>query len=315
MLATWILAVAQVFVVADAREPVAMVLSVKGATTVESGDAKPKPLLVMSIVRAGDQLKTTDGDAVLVILSDSHWERLKPNSQATAEKKGCSPSSAIELQNHPKLSADSLKGLPALESGQRPGVAVLRGSDTIPEPIFGTILLENRPDFAWPIDDVDVEKTPINDFGVELLAGDLQGKLLWSATTMSPSLSYPAKEAPLRPGEKYAWRVTARLQGGKKQVLVEGQFSMASEKQRASLAEVEKLAASESWPDRLLAAALYDSHASYGEALSLYEKLLYSDDRPRPADATKNVAAAMESCYEQARRAIRSKESTGAGKP
>lgn len=314
MLATLFLAAAQIFAVAGAAEPVAMVLRVKGAPTIVRGVDKPKPLIVMSIVRAGDQLKTIDGDAVLVILSDSHWERLKPNSQVTAEKGGCSPSSAVELPNHPKLPAESLKGLPDLDSGQRAGVSVVRNSEAIAEPIFGTLLLDNRPDFAWPVDEVDLEKTPIDDFRLELMAGDPQNKLLWSATTKTPSLRYPAKESALRPGEKYAWRVTVQLLGGKKQVLIEGRFSMATDKQRESLVEIDKLAASESWPDRLLAAMLYDSHGCYGECLSLYESLLSSEKRPRGPDATKNVTAAMESCYARARRAVRSKYAAGRGK-
>jgi tetratricopeptide (TPR) repeat protein len=277
--------------------PVGMVLTSKGAVTLERG-GKDKRVGAMDLVLPGDQLTAAaDGEATLVFLSDGHREALKPKAQATVAENGCTPADAVQRQAGAKLSEANLANLRSLARSGRGGVRVI--SMDLPKPypavtpLAGTWVATGRPGFSWAPDRRAVS------YRVELLTGDGE-RVLWRATTKEPRLAWPEDEKPLTFGDRdrpFLWRVTARLSGGKEEVLVDGsKFWLPSKQEAEELARVKPLASSKDPADQLLAAATYEAYVDYDDALRLYERL--ADRLPESV----NVQLALARLYKRAGR-------------
>lgn len=283
---------------ADDAGPVAMVLTTKGTVSLERGMAKSQPLRAMDLVRSGDRIAATDGEAVLVFLDDGRRERLKPKSLATVSEKGCTPASAVERQEGLKVSAAHLASLRDLARSGRAGVGVLRGDPpALPQvvtPMYGATVLTDRPPLSWPA----AEKS--ESYRVELFSGDGK-RVLWRATTKEPHLTYPEKEMALKRGSKCLWRVAAKRGEDKEERIVDSKFSLATETEADELAEMKTLVMSKAPADWLLAAAAYEAHGVYDQALVLYEKL--AEKSPQEA----NYQVALASYYDRAGRADKAK--------
>ncbi len=281
--------------VAELPAPVAMVLKTQGAVTLERG-ADRRPLRVMDLLRPGDVLESTDGEALFVLLADGQRERLRSRQRATVADKGCTPPAAVERQEKDRVPATQLASLRDLARSGRAGVGVLRcqlgekhETPPVVTPMYGTTILGNRPAFSWrPVEKAD-------GYQVELWSGTGQ-RLVWRATTAEPRLAYPEKEPALRPGAKYLWRVYARRgESVDPHPAVDGKFLTLTRDEARELVDLPR-AASADVAELLLAATTFEAHGAYEEALGLYEKLA----EKLPNDA--NIQTALAGFYDRAGR-------------
>jgi hypothetical protein len=278
---------------AEPSAPVAMVLKTQGAVTLERGTAK-QPLRVMDLLRPGEVLATAEGEALLVFLDDGRRERLKPRNRATVGAKGCAPTAAVERQEKDQVPPAQLTSLRDLARSGRAGVNVLRGEKPekpqVVTPMYGTTILGDKPLLSWrPAEKAD-------SYQVELWSGNGQ-RLLWRETTAAPRLAYPEKQPALKPGTKYLWRVYAlRGEDLDPRRVVDSKFMTTTKEEAQELAGLPRAAASADVAELLLAAATYEAHGVYEEALALYEKLA----EKLPAEA--NVQVALAGYYERAGR-------------
>ena len=104
---------------ADKPPPVAMVLQVKGTVTVERGADPDRRAGIMLMLYPDDRLKVeSDSEAGIVFFSDEYRERLKPNTQVTVGKLGCTPASAVERFKSPNADKPAVR--PARVPAHRP---------------------------------------------------------------------------------------------------------------------------------------------------------------------------------------------------
>jgi formylglycine-generating enzyme required for sulfatase activity len=89
-------AIGAVYAKITANAPLAMILEVRGPVQLHSSrDPKAQPV-PQAMLYAGDRLTLAkDAGVQLVILSDLHKERLKPETEATVRRKGCEPADAV----------------------------------------------------------------------------------------------------------------------------------------------------------------------------------------------------------------------------
>jgi hypothetical protein len=272
--------------------PVALVLTVSGAITLEQKGVKPCRLGAGDLLRPGDRLAAgPDAEALLVFWDEERYERLKPKARATVGAKGCKPVEAVERVEGKKLPPAQVESLRELgRSGRRAGADLRGRPPATPQrvtPLYGATVLTDRPAFTWrPAEKVD-------SYRVELWSGDGRRRL-WRATTTAARLDYPPKEAALKPGLGYQWRVMARRgEDEDPDPVVDSKFSTATKTEAADLAAVKELAAGDNHADLLLAAVMYEEHGVYGEALAVYEKLAAK----RPEEA--NFQLALGNYYER----------------
>jgi tetratricopeptide (TPR) repeat protein len=156
--------------------------------------------------------------------------------------------------------------------------------------MYGTTISRVRPTFSWrPVEKAD-------GYQVELWNGTGQ-RLLWRATTTEPRLAYPEKEAALQPGMKYLWRVHARRgENFDPNRAVDSKFMTLTKDEARTLEDLPRVAASGDVAEMLVAAATYEAHGVYEEALRLYEKLA----EKLPDDP--NVQVALSGYFERAGR-------------
>jgi hypothetical protein len=260
---------------AQVTEPAAMVLSTTGADLVERGGGRPRRLQDMTLLFAGDQLRTTDkGDVLLLFLADGHRERVKAGTQATVEARVCVPREAVVAVEGAKLAAVSLASLRELSRNGRIGVVVVRSVDSssLPHvtPLYGAGVTSEKPTLRWPA------PTGAVHYLVEMLTDPENGErpqLLWQAQTHEARLVYPSREKPLVPGAAYQWRALPIRDGKRGPVLCESRFWVLPESQQQALAGLQPLLESGRPEDLYLVAALYEAHEVYDEALRLYERL------------------------------------------
>jgi hypothetical protein len=294
---TLLLAVTLAALDADPPPPVAMVLAApKGEVTLERDGTKPRRLRATDLLRPGDRLRAATGaSALLIFLDEGRYERLKPNAQATVGDKGCTPADAVEPVAGRKLPPAQLEGLRDLARSSRGAVAVVRGRPpATPQavtPLYDATVLTDRPALTWrPADKAD-------SYQVQMWSGDGQ-RLIWREKTTAARLDYPPKQAGLKPGTQYRWRVTVRRGEDEDPTpLVDSKFATAGKEEAEELAAVKPLAASAEEADLLLAAVTYQAYGAYGEALALYEKLAAKE----PEEPSFQLALA--SYYERAGRA------------
>src|SRR5262245_58462543 len=91
-----LLACALLLPAAEEATPVALVLKVGGAVTLQRGEGKGR-LAPGDKLLPGDRLLVPEGgEAVLVYFGDAHRERVKPGATATVGKDTCGPRGAAE---------------------------------------------------------------------------------------------------------------------------------------------------------------------------------------------------------------------------
>ena len=129
-------------------------------------------------------------------------------------------------------------------------------------PVFDATLLEPKPKFSWPA---------VKQAKRYTLNLSLTGSRIWSADTEGTELVYGGA-TPLKSGAKYTWEVTASLDG-KRTKFFEGEFSMASEAQRATMAELKKMLEDPDPKYLILAAMWYKQHRLLREAIEVNERL------------------------------------------
>jgi hypothetical protein len=273
--------------------PVAMVLTIKETVILERG-GKRQPLRAMDLLRPGDVLHAAEGEAVLVLLENGSRERVKPKTRVTVSNSGCTPAEAIERQTKVKLSARQLAGLRDLVRSSRAGVGILRGeppmTPQLVTPMYGTTVLALKPSFVWQ------PNAKADRYRVELWSGDGQRRL-WREMASAAHLPYPEKQAALRPGTKYLWRVRAlRREDMDLGQIVDSKFLTATKPEAEDLAGLKPLAASAEVADLLLAAVTFEAYGVHEEALALYVKLA----EKRPGEPSFQLALA--SYYERSGR-------------
>lgn len=248
--------------------PVGMVLTSKGKVLLERGPDKGRPVASMELLYAKDRLSAApEGEARLVFFGDGHRERLKSAARATVGAQGCTPAVAVDQLAGKKLSAANLESLRSLARSERAAVKVFYYR-MLRSPIDAANVLTVTPRFSW------LPAAQRASYQVELLSGD--GKAtLWKATTEEQILFYPERRKPLEYGRSYCWRVTARLSGGGEKEVVRGRFQVLAKEEIDELAWVKTLAESADPLQKLLAAATYDAHGVYDEALDLFDRLAH----------------------------------------
>jgi hypothetical protein len=242
----------------DEPEVVAMVLKVQG-------DVK---LRRMDLLRAGADVHVpAAGSLRLVFLADGHREELMPGATVKITPSGGTPAVAVKCEKT-KLPASQLDGLRALAASARAGVSRVRdvGAPSLPDtPIAESIILSDRPDFAW------IPLGGVKPFEVRLFLGEtvLQEKLVWSARAAQENMEYPKDRPTLERGEIYTWTVTVPEEG----VITKGTFTVATKDQVDDFVQVRKLSRSPEKSDRLLAAILFESGKVYGRSHQIFESL------------------------------------------
>jgi formylglycine-generating enzyme required for sulfatase activity len=79
-----------------ANAPLAMILEVRGRVHLQSTRHPNQQAAPQTLLYAGDRLTlAADGHVQLVVLSDLHKERLRPETEVTIRRKGCEPADAV----------------------------------------------------------------------------------------------------------------------------------------------------------------------------------------------------------------------------
>jgi hypothetical protein len=82
---------------AEEAKPVALVLKVAGAVTLQRGEKKDRLPAGVKLL-PGDRLAVPGGgEVVLIYFADGHRERIKPGTTATVGKERCTPDHAVEV--------------------------------------------------------------------------------------------------------------------------------------------------------------------------------------------------------------------------
>jgi hypothetical protein len=279
---------------ASPRDPVAMILEVKGKVTGKRGMTAAVDVSEMDFLHLGDILGTAkDAAARLVFFEDGHAEEVRPATRVRVYARGCIPVRGVLRVKGKELSPELLKALQRMGRGSKLGVGVLRSElpsrELIPggTPLPGASVLSVRPVLAWrPVKGA-------RSYSVEVLSGNRK-TTLWKVVTTRSTLTYAAAR-PLTRGQSYCWRVKTRLaKGGEVEDL--STFRVVTRAEERQLAAVKALAKSRSAADLLLAAASYEAHKVFDEALPLYERA----GRLRPRAA--NIQATLVHFYSRAGR-------------
>jgi hypothetical protein len=242
----------------DKPESVAMVLSVQG-------DVNLRP---MDLLRIGDLVRVpASGSVRLVFLADGHRETLGPGGKVKITESGGTPAEAVKREKS-KLPASHLDGLRTLAASARAGVSRVRDVDAAPppvSPIAESIVLSNRPDFAW------AAVRGVEQYDVQLFRGDVDRKesLVWTSRAATEHCEYPKDRPALGRGEMYTLKV---VQG--KDVVAKGKFTVATEDEARDFESIRKLSQSPDVADRLLAAMLFEAGLVYDESHRLFESLV-----------------------------------------
>jgi hypothetical protein len=279
-------------------EPVAMVLTARGAVTLQRDKEPVRRCGPMALLWPGDRVQAPEGGELsLVLLQDGRRERIKSNSTATIAAKGCTPAEAVEPLSAPKLSPMALEGLRGLAASAKAAIGVTRTIDTPLiasgiSPLYGAAIASDRPSLTWPHQD------KADAYLVEVFIGlDKDQRLLWKAPVKENRLTYPEKEKPLQQGRKYHWRVTALVGAGASAVpIVRSHFLVLTKDEIELLADLKPLVESKDPADLVMAAVFYEAFGVYGEALPLYERLV----KLSPAEG--NFHATLAKYYERAGR-------------
>jgi hypothetical protein len=268
-----------------AEKRVAMVLAVQGPVTIRGKDGAARPAQAMKMLSEKERVIVPgDGKMEIVFTEDNHRERVKPGSEVAIGSAGCVPAEAVERDEGVNVAIAFPTDVPPL-TGLEPGAAFIPRGPRIPDesfgvsPMFGSAVLSNRPTLSWPaVADAAV-------YRVQMVRGRIdtslsRERLVWTAQTKDPRLSYPPKAKALSCGQIYSWYVSIRS-GARDKVVHKSQFAVPSQVDLDEVAKVRQLAASKASADRVMAALTYQSYALYDEALALFEGL--AKEQPREA--------------------------------
>jgi hypothetical protein len=243
----------------DESEAVAMVLSVHG-------DVKLRP---MDLLRSGDEVQVpASGSVRVVFLGDGHRETLNAGAKVKITESGGTPAEAV-MREKTKLPTSQVDGLRTLAESARAGVSRVRDVDAPPppvSPIAESIILSDRPDFAW------TTVRGVEQYEIQLYRGeaDRKDKAFWSARAAMEQCEYPKDRPALGRGEIYTWKVVVHGKG----IVAKSKFTVATEEEIHDLDAVKKLSQSPDVADRLLAAMLFEANLVYDESNRLFESLV-----------------------------------------
>jgi len=275
------------------RTPAARVLEIKGKAEVVEAKDLARPAAVYGTIYADERIVVEkNAQVTLVFRGDGHLERIVAPGTYQVFEKGCKPSKGVEQVAMPEenrvVVGKLSKGPRGIVQG---GVVMARAPAPRPKddgptskskdldvppnekaaaspemgeirPIVGSTVLTAKPVFSWPA----VPKAKKYTLCLFFL-----GNQVWTAESEATQLEY-AGETPLKAGALYAWEIAATVDG-KSEPIGEGAFHTASDRQRASAAEIDKLL-DKSEPLYLAVAALwYKQNEMLCEAIAVNEKL------------------------------------------
>jgi hypothetical protein len=257
------------------RRPAALLLEAKGKVAVRPVGGEPQPIGIGELLFVGERLAVpADGAATLAILVVGAREDVKPGSEVTIGRDGCAPPEAIVRRQAEKRSvAQGLRNLrPARDDSRQAGVN-LRAQAAIPpaiRPCDASTVAGDRPDLAWPA------APGATSYRVRMSSGG--GRELWRAEVKEPRLAFPEGQAALARGFVYRWEVTDE----RYRPVTSGEFSVASESERARMEELAALARSGDPADRFAAGLALERMGAVAEALEIYRGLI-RDQADEPA--------------------------------
>jgi hypothetical protein len=283
-------------------QPAARLLRVEGKVAIFSADNQSRPATALDTAYVGERITvSTKGQIVLAFRADGHLERVKPGSEVTVGREGCTPRSAVETVTAPasyRRTVDS--AVRQLRPEGPAAAAIVRAppppDGTPPEnapsssmartPINGSVVLISRPAFTWPA----VDKAAGYEFHLYRDTGKI-----WSVSVDRPKLEYTGEQA-LLPGTDYDWEVfTVSPEHGREKVSG-GFFTTATEDQKEHATKLGELAAGEDIALITLAAAWFDENQMVAEAIAAYERIVRLDPK------TASYWRALGSMYQQADR-------------
>ncbi|MBM4088478.1 MAG: hypothetical protein FJ276_03480 [Planctomycetes bacterium] len=269
---------------AGERTPAARVLELKGTATILDWDNFDRPVAVFGTIYGGERIVVGEGAQVaLVFRGEGQIERIAAPGTFTISPNGSEPRTGVERVSLPERHRATVgkisKGNRGIVHG---GVVVVRSvapsnldDEPLQEeeepiemvfvgftPVYDATLLEPKPKFSWPAAK-EAKQYTLNLF--------VAGNRIWSANTEGTELEYGG-QTPLKPGSKYTWEVIASRDGKQTQFL-ESEFRMASEAQRATMAELKKMVEDPDPKYLILAAMWYKQNRLLREAIEVNERL------------------------------------------
>jgi hypothetical protein len=270
--------------------PAARVLEIKGKATVSDSENSGRLVAVFGTIYADEQIVAAkDSQVTLVFRGDGHVERIVAPGTYKITATGCQPKTGVEQV---AMSEQNRATIGKISQGRRGvvqgGVVVARAapplktsapaeppatsmpnfvphveSETLQiRPIVGVTVLDAKPTFSWPA--IAKAKT----YTLNLY---LQGNRVWSAETEKAQLPY-ASDSPLKAGWLYSWEVITTVDD-KPSTVCEGEFQVATDRQRADVAGLQKLLAKPEPLYLALAAMWYKQNGLVDEAIAANEQL------------------------------------------
>ena len=249
-------------------DSVAMVIDLSGKPTVVTVTGAG-PAHRMQLLRPGDQLRAENGQVKLIFLADKHFEIIK-SSRVTIGKLGCEPPDSVQRVKAAEPQNSSALDALRKETG-RSAAGFLRGrgvsSKSPPRvtPSKGTVVLTDRPSFAWPAHNMAT--------GYEIvLTADGSRQEVWRRKIATTTLAYPSDAPPLKHGRRYLWRVRHTDRPDDSTTLT-SEFSVATQSEAEELKRPAIWGASQQ-PDKILLAAMtFGIYGANDEALRMFERL------------------------------------------
>ena len=263
--------------------PAARVVELKGTATILDSDNFDRPVALYGTIYGGERVVVGEGAQVtLIFRGEGQIERIAAPGTFAISPHGCEPRTGVEQVSVPERHRATIGKISKGNRGiVRGGVLVARSvaspnpDDEMPQdpealemaagsftPVFDATLLEPKPKFSWPA---------VKHAKQYKLNLSYTGSRIWSADTAGTELEYGG-QTPLKSGGKYTWEVIALLDG-KRTKFFEGEFSMASESQRATMAELKKMLEDPDPKYLILAAMWYKQHRLLREAIEVNERL------------------------------------------
>lgn len=257
------------------RDPVAMVLSARGAATITTPKLTRRAE-EMDTLYPQDRLFTPAGGQVLLsILVDRRQERTRPGTTVTVTAAGCRPKKDVERIAERRAAGIDLRGLRGLAGTGRAAAVVARGAPEPPRdpelpenppritPMWDSALLDARPTFRWE------RREGATAYRFRLR--DAAGVVRWEAAASGAELAYPQDRPPLE-AARYTWEAAALLSDVGTRV-ANGRFSVLDGQVVAALNALRPGPGEQDRAELLLFAAALQQHRAYEAALAVFERL------------------------------------------
>jgi hypothetical protein len=279
---------------APPAEVAAMALEVRGSVEwTPAGQAAAKPLRAVDLLRPADRVTVpAGGQALLFFVKDGHLERFQTPATLQITAQGGTPADKVTPETRVKVSPAQLARLKDLVGDGQAAVGVLRAPDGAPSPhvlpVFGTVVLTDRPTFAWDAGEGAA------GYVLEVKAAG-SNRLVWRQETRDCRLTLPADKA-LAPDRLFLWTVRAR-KADQPEPHVQGRFLTAPAADRAAVAGLDTQG---DQADALLLAALsYEAVGALEPALAAYERV--AQLRPQEARLQEVLASYYDRAGEAAK--------------